>query len=50
MLKELLQESVQEILEAQMSDLLNAESYERTEGRRATGPDTTGGTSTRVSG
>ncbi|MBO7535088.1 MAG: IS256 family transposase, partial [Victivallales bacterium] len=34
MLKELLQESVQEILEAQMSDLLNAESYERTEGRR----------------
>lgn len=34
MLKELLQNSVQEILEAQMSDLLNAESYERTDGRR----------------
>ena len=32
-LKELLRESVQEILEAQMSELLNAESYERTGGR-----------------
>ena len=34
LLKELIQESVQEILNAEMSDFLNAGAYERTEGRR----------------
>ncbi len=34
MLRELIQGTVQEILEAQMSDLLQAASYERTDGRR----------------
>ena len=46
MLKELLQESVQEILEARMSELPHAECYERTGAGAATAPAITPGSST----